>query len=1735
MKNTFFNYKTGTMKYNKLSFGALFIFGLLSINNAMAQGPVQPEAMQFEPVDVTDVVNLATGDFVYTIPIMNVPGPAGDYPIVLSYHSGIGPNQPATWVGLGWTLNPGAVNRTLSGYPDDYNGDQVVTHHQGENSSWAIQVGGGWGPIGLNMNYNHESGKVGINAMVGISLPNNIGNLSASYGTDGFSANGSAGYSNMIGSVGISAGTNGVSINKSVNDIKKLIPVYGQVSAATSLIDQLNGGNFQIGGVGFSSVSSSSPGKGKTTMSGFSTGRIPLPGNAWINFGFSKWKWKLDETTSEKAYGSLYKFYGTNYNNVNERQLVNNVLVPSKDAFNVSTQGLSGVFTSVDEYVYRLNDYKEVNRKGIINSVTDWDGNAELNNEPKFRFLGDQGYNFVNRSTKENFGDNYEPLDLDEYSGKKIVPTFSSTGKIIGFTITKTDGMTYEFNRPINTYYQFSKTWSNESNNYENWSSLGGEFANTWLLTAVKGPDYVDRGSAGISDDDWGYWVKFSYAKEPELQLWRAPYEGRAAVGDESAEQVSFGINEKYYLQEIETKTHRAEFTSSLSKNGRPPNDDVFSESNVFGALFQPKVRSESPVYSFQGYFEFKYEGDYRWVNTLPYTTQIFRLSNFVRDHGDNSDPSCTDTYISSTYVTVNSYNESTNESLVRVNFNNVCSSNYSVDGTFQLQNTIEDHTDNTSRDKKLDRVQLVQKESGQVLNAVEFDYDYTLRGNSNGSSAGNDNGTINGALTLRKVEFKGLNNTTTSPPYRFDYPTGLYNPDYHVDDIDQWGSYRYNDNDRGPRVRTTHREQSKANYVKAWNLNKITTPTGSSIDIEYESDDFFFLNGTVNLQYASELPISGSWNNQDTHIQITNWPSDMPTGEHSVFLLHRFWWKMEGIPPPYSSCSLFDPNQNYLQETEGSSLFFLHRLDVSNRNNGTLYLENPIDFYRLTDCYYADSKYFIDIRNTYELVYSPAATYGGGSRVKAVSTNDGTVKLKTIYTYKDGGLSSGTTPSISNPTDDPIVADGITSKPDDYTSIYLESEKSFNRPSPSVIYSKVQVLNVDQSDDPISGMTEFEFYTSKDHPHQSVVYQASVTSIPNLIQGKDYSGIYGMPKATTYYEQIEIDGEVAFRPVSKTASEYVFSTNLNSRANIIRKGHNNENGELGIVQEKHISSVETNHQTFIAELDLQKLNVFNVGQSSIEYFYDSPNSLIPASIFETIGKTVGFDMHTGQPLISVSQTENVNESIISRVTPAWWKYSDMYSKNMLTQTFESASYRAPINISNVGGLKNYAFSSTDLLSSTITTWKNWGNDVWRKNDTYELIPKFGFNSFEPTNDLNYSGNNYTIADVSNPWEMTSNIVQYDHYGHVIESVNKDGSFNSVIMDATNNSLVLAVASNAKLNEVVYDGFNTLGNAANARTGTGFGEYVDGNIVTAPSNPPSHGGKYKVNFWYKSQDPNYANGVSIPQSDDQWKFAQLLLNPGESLSTIDKIDIDDVTIIPEYASISYFAYDPLTWKVTAMTGPDHRTTFYEYDEAGRLIYTKDFEGNILSKNEYGFADNHYLTVNNKNPEVNETVYFTPVTLNSNGTIETYIWDFGDGNSIESTNLSTVSNTFSSVGVYPVSLLTVDNNGNNQKSIIELKVIPENNSINWITLSFSQSQVGSNSRLITLYAEHDGEAIDYKWYYKGTSSSIYNLVNGSGYSGTSPSFTVQPGTYHFKVEATDPNNSTTSTVISATIY
>lgn len=99
----------------------------------LSDGAVQPEYSNFEPVSTSKMVNEFDGSFTYNLPLIEIPGPDGSgYALSLSYHSGVNQDDPASWVGWGWTLNPGSIVRNLRGLPDDYKNTDVTYFNKQE-------------------------------------------------------------------------------------------------------------------------------------------------------------------------------------------------------------------------------------------------------------------------------------------------------------------------------------------------------------------------------------------------------------------------------------------------------------------------------------------------------------------------------------------------------------------------------------------------------------------------------------------------------------------------------------------------------------------------------------------------------------------------------------------------------------------------------------------------------------------------------------------------------------------------------------------------------------------------------------------------------------------------------------------------------------------------------------------------------------------------------------------------------------------------------------------------------------------------------------------------------------------------------------------------------------------------------------------------------------------------------------------------------------------------------------------------------------------------------------------------------------------------------------------------------------------------------------------------------------------------------------------------------------------
>lgn len=160
-------------KYTKgialyLAISMLFQIFYPGVSMALTSGPSQPEVQSFEPVTTNQMVDPFTGDFTYNIPLFNLPGPDGGYPFNLAYHSGIGMDQEASWVGLGWSLNPGVINRDVRNLPDDFDGTDKIAITEDLKTNWTLGASYGLGveAFGFDSKKGTSKGSFNLSAKV---------------------------------------------------------------------------------------------------------------------------------------------------------------------------------------------------------------------------------------------------------------------------------------------------------------------------------------------------------------------------------------------------------------------------------------------------------------------------------------------------------------------------------------------------------------------------------------------------------------------------------------------------------------------------------------------------------------------------------------------------------------------------------------------------------------------------------------------------------------------------------------------------------------------------------------------------------------------------------------------------------------------------------------------------------------------------------------------------------------------------------------------------------------------------------------------------------------------------------------------------------------------------------------------------------------------------------------------------------------------------------------------------------------------------------------------------------------------------------------------------------------------------------------------------------------------------------------------------------------------------------
>ncbi|MBX2922620.1 MAG: DUF3575 domain-containing protein [Chitinophagaceae bacterium] len=422
----------------------------------LTSGPTAPEATSFEPIDTTDMVNLQTGEFTYNMPLLEVPGPEGGYPLSLSYHAGIQPNEDASWVGLGWTLNPGAVSRNVNGYPDDWYNPQNNSHvymEEGVTKTYNVGVNIGIAntpaTVGVDLSFSQDTYRgfgVGGSVSIGKSWKlGKIANIGASigigispYGSDAYVFGGvgvGIGLSEKLGaSVGIGFSTNFESVNAGASGgidyslaQSKKNRHHGFKGSLLRASISTGGGKPSLSAAGItSSVSASEEAEVEYDRSSFS---IDVPVYYFnVSLGYSKTRYWIDKSTNVYTHGSIYgsgwgeiseTIGGNSMTNMvaydrafdtyalledpDEKNIVDNPdpnrvqggAYPDFDDYRVVAQGLGG---SMRPYLFQGEVLGQNRKKADGSRSVNYYSPGATNTTPQFRFDGD-----FSNSYRQNF------------------------------------------------------------------------------------------------------------------------------------------------------------------------------------------------------------------------------------------------------------------------------------------------------------------------------------------------------------------------------------------------------------------------------------------------------------------------------------------------------------------------------------------------------------------------------------------------------------------------------------------------------------------------------------------------------------------------------------------------------------------------------------------------------------------------------------------------------------------------------------------------------------------------------------------------------------------------------------------------------------------------------------------------------------------------------------------------------------------------------------------------------------------------------------------------------------------------------------------------------------------------------------------------------------------------------------------------------------------------------------
>lgn len=1434
-----------------------------SIALALTSGPTAPEYSTFEPVDTSSMVNLNSGDLSYSLPILEVPGPEGGYPLSLSYHPGFNVEEEASWVGLGWSLNAGAINRQVNVFPDDqFGANQLVNTTL--NGLWrgGVSVGvgtPGGGPyadlkIGVDSNKGLGVGVVtgvefgiggkgsplegqasvgwnswdGASASVGISSEFKIGesehkaldlrgSLSAGWSENsGFYGGVSLSDRDKNGSLGVSLGSNGLAASYRIAGLS-----YNTSAISSAAIRQVDfSESINVNGINLGVFFSRTWANDQQNIQAFgalypegsvngsgSTHTFDPASRSYDSFALFDPNADLEDTplsqqeVEKQMGGSMIAF----------------------DSYNVLGQGIGGQISPFSyrnraTYRYNLTRPRLLDEKVLIDYKK---GINAANSSPlSFRFVNDFSNNyyydqdptvhsannsllFFNNSTstitdaQTGFNASNQQLagskhveyftvkEIFDQTAKntfgfisplhgtidQVVSGDNVSSQIGGFMITKEDGMTYHYGIPVYTFDEVEKYKNTENGSYSIVKERKHPYAYTWLLTAITGPDFVDRNSNGLVDvADWGYWVNFDYGKWAEDFVWRNPSFEDVRDIDPNVSFYSVGKKQLYYLNSIQTRTHIALFEKEIRNDGKSPTRAgetptyVPKESECSGAFEKPISKlglTRILLLKNQDYNNIQFNTPI--VSASPgYGAEQFQCT--LEDVDEDGRP---------IYQT--------------------------VDGPiYHYDDNVIDVSDiATLKANGTDLEALAQK-------VIAFEYDYSLVPETINSydlsygdptSLGFNSATgpeLTGKLTLRSVQNKGRGGQGVMPPTTFNYGnedtalpndfevytdvnddfwsdfyvkdktlddrvqlgdifqftnngldyyffvnekglnnqyginligknvvlqsmTGIQfsaqetkNPPYRAQMTDYWGYYKGDwRQDATNKVLSEVTSKASALSADVWSLQKVTLPMGAEISIGYEPDSY-----TDNVWQGNLAMTFSNYQllpNNEIELTLNSERLDLSTlfSEGEQTIV-----KSLGM---YKSGGVWEP------------LVRSHRTTITQlKTNGNIVIQDNT-LWNILSTDQGQNQYAFAGGN---LSVNSGEYCGGGIRVKDVSVFDGITGLTrtTHYSYEQGTVPyepSGLAltghlnlSALAGDADDEAKVLGAYEQ-NIFSGITKMLGLNQLLPRPAVTYGKVSITeSVTHSDGHqafVPGSTVYEFQVPEEDMLTRTIPLGSEGTTANGVDYRsvifrDYTTRIGLLKKVTQYGKDNMG-------ISQTEYTYVHDQVIDPR-DLFEQRYQNQ----GVIHQLTHEYREVARDNKTDQDDQLLLGVVTVDEKyPVIQAMTTTRDLISGT--QLRHWNLAYDFYSGQIIRSMDE-DMYGNFYLNETTPAYWrpeynptnaagmglKVNNLQNKHMLTQSVASAKY-----LSAEPDMLSYSpvFSKQALVSADIQTWGDGHTLLW--------------------------------------------------------------------------------------------------------------------------------------------------------------------------------------------------------------------------------------------------------------------------------------------------------------------------------------------------------------------------------------------------------------------------------------